>query len=96
MLTPTDYPDELQKPQRRSAEGADVSCGKIIDFFAAKEALRAEAKALEKQIEVQQQIRVAARQRIRVHLPDPWEHVILLLLLVIAVVVGLLVISGFG
>jgi hypothetical protein len=96
MLTPTKNPDELQRPQRKRADGADVSCGKIIDFFAAKEALRAEVKALEKQLEIQQQIRVAAHQRIRVHIPDPWEHVILLVLLVVAVVVGLLVISGFG
>jgi hypothetical protein len=96
MLTPPNYPNEQQRQQRKSADGADVSCGKIIDFFAAREALRAEVKALEKQLEIQQQIRVAPRQRIRVHLPDPWEHVILFLLLVIAVVVGLLVISGFG
>jgi hypothetical protein len=96
MLMPPNDLEDLQRPQRTSAEGADASCGKIIDFFAAKEALRAEAKALEKQMEMQQQIRAAARQRMRVYLPDPWEYIILLLLLVVAVAVGLLVISGFG
>jgi hypothetical protein len=58
--------------------------------------MRSDARSAAEQAEFHQQIRAAARDKKRIHLFDPWEDVMLLLLLVAAIVLGLLVISGFG
>ena len=92
----TETSHDTEKSRRSSSEKQEISSGKIIDFFAAKEALRSEATSTDKQTELQQQIRTATRQKRRIHLSDPWEDVMLLILLMAAVVLGLLVISGFG
>lgn len=68
---------------------------KIIDFFAAREALRAEAKSLA-QIKVHQaRYRAARRPRRQVHLFDLAED-FLFLVLIAAAILGLLAIAGFG
>lgn len=93
MLT-TEPSEDLQKCHGNSTEKS--ASGKIIDFFAAREALWSEAKSADEQAELQQQIRPETQRKRRVFLSDPWEDVMLLLLLIAAVVLGLLVISGFG
>jgi hypothetical protein len=85
-----------QKSQGNPSESGEISSGKIIDFFAASEALQSEARLVDEQAWLQQQINSATYQKKHIHLSDPWEDVMLLLLLVAAVVLGLLVISGFG
>ena len=85
-----------QKCQGNPSESGEISSGKIIDFFAAREALQSEARLVDEQAWLQQQINSATYQKKRIHLSDPWEDVMLLMLLVAAVVLGLLVISGFG
>jgi hypothetical protein len=95
MIT-TETSQNVQRPKGISSENQETSSRKIIDFFAAREALRSEAKSVDKQAELQQQLRSEAGPMRHVHLPDPLEDAMLLLLLVAAVVLGLLVISGFG
>lgn len=95
MLT-TETSNDDARSQRGPSEDHGISRDKIIDFFAAREALRSEARSADKQRELQQQIRAEARRARRIQLSDPWENVMLLLLLVAAVALGLLVISGFG
>jgi hypothetical protein len=85
-----------QKYQGNPSESEEISSGKIIDFFAAREALQSEARSVDEQTGLQQQIHSATHQKKRIQLSDPWEDVMLLLLLVAAVVLGLQVISGFG
>jgi hypothetical protein len=85
-----------QKYQGNPSESGEISTGKIIDFFAAKEAVQSEARLVDEQAWLQQQINSATYQKKRIHLSDPWEDVMLLMLLVAAIVLGLLVISGFG
>ncbi len=92
----TETSHDTERSRRSSSEKQEISSGKIIDFFAAKETLRSEARSTDKQTELQQQIRAATRQKRRIHLSDPWEDAMLLILLMAAVVLGLLVISGFG
>jgi hypothetical protein len=93
----TETSHDNERSQRSPPEDQGISRGKIIDFFAAREALRSEARSADRQRELQQQIRAAARRQARrIQLSDPWENVMLLLLLVAAVALGLLVISGFG
>jgi hypothetical protein len=58
--------------------------------------MRSDARSAAKQAEFHQQIRAAARDNRRIQLFDPWEDVALLLLLVAAIILGLLIISGFG
>ena len=89
-------PEKVEKSQGNSPENGECSAGKIIDFFAAREALRSDARSAAEQAEFHQQIRAAARDNRRIHLFDPWEDVMLLLLLVAAIILGLLIISGFG
>jgi hypothetical protein len=85
-----------QKCQGNPSESGEISSGKIIDFFAAREALQSEARFVDEQTLLQEQINSATYQKKRIHLSDPWEDVMLLMLLVAAIVLGLLVISGFG
>jgi hypothetical protein len=89
-------PEKVEKSHGNSPENGECSAGKIIDFFAAREALRSDARSAAEQAEFHQQICAATRNKDSVHLSDPWEDFLLLLLLVAAVVLGLLVISGFG
>ena len=95
MLT-NETSEDTHKCQGNPSESGEISTGKIIDFFAAKEALQSEARLVDEQTWLQQQINSATYQKKRIHLSDPWEDVMLLMLLVAAIVLGLLVISGFG
>ena len=95
MLT-SETSEDVQKRQGNCPENREISSGKIIDFFTARAALRSSARSSAEQVEFHQQVRAAARHKKSVHLFDPWEDVMLLLLLIAAVVLGLLVISGFG
>jgi hypothetical protein len=95
MLT-SESSEEIEKSQENSSESAESSPGKIIDFFVAREVLRSDARSAAEQAELQRQIEAAVRHKSRVHLYDPWEDILLLLSLIAAVVLGLLVISGFG
>ncbi len=95
MLT-NETSEDVHKCQGNPPESGEISSGKIIDFFAAREALESEAGSVDEQTGLQQQIDSATPQKKRIHLSDPWEDVMLLILLVAAIVLGLLVISGFG
>ena len=95
MLT-TETSEDVRKSHGNSPEEGEIPSGKIVDFFAAREAMRSDARSAAEQAEFHQQIRAAARDHRRIHLFDPWEDVMLLLLLVAAIVLGLLIISGFG
>jgi hypothetical protein len=88
--------EEVEKSPGSSPENRESSAGKIIDFFAAREALQSDARSAAEQAEFHQQIGAAARDKGSVHLSNPWEDLMLLLLLIAAVVLGLLIISGFG
>jgi hypothetical protein len=80
----------------RVNKGSVSSSGKIIDFFAAREALWSEARSADEQAERQLQVRAATRQRRRVHLSDHREDILLVLLPIGAVILVILIISGFG
>jgi hypothetical protein len=67
---------------------------KIIDFFAAREALQSAARSADKEAELRRHIRAIARQK--KHVCDPFEDLMFLVLLMAAAVLGLLAISGFG
>jgi hypothetical protein len=95
-LLTTETSEDVQKCQGNPAESGEISSGKIIDFFTAREALQSEARSVDEQTGLQQQIHTATYQKKPIHLSDPWEDVMLLMLLVAAIVLGLLVISGFG
>jgi hypothetical protein len=95
MLT-NESSEDVHKCQGNTSESGEISSGKIIDFFAAREALQLEARSVDEQTGLQQQIDSATHQKKRIHLSDPWEDVMLLMLLVAAIVLGLVVISGFG
>jgi hypothetical protein len=88
--------EDAHKCQGNASESGEISSGKIIDFFAAREALKSAAWSVDEQTRLQQQIDSATHQKGRIHLSDAWENSMLLMLLVAAVVLGLLVISGFG
>jgi hypothetical protein len=95
MLT-NETSQDVHKCQGNPSESGEISSGKIIDFFAAREALQSEARSIDEQTGLQQQIDSATDQKKHIHLSDPWEDVMLLMLLVAAIALGLLVISGFG
>jgi hypothetical protein len=67
---------------------------KIIDFFAAREALQSATRAADKEAELRRQIRTIARQN--KHVLDPFEDLMFLVLLMAAAVLCLLAIAGFG
>jgi len=75
---------------------------KIIDFFSARQSLleeaRAkEAKAKDRSLDLEEAVRaIADRTHRRIDLPDPFTDALLMLVLAAAVLLGLLVISGFG
>jgi hypothetical protein len=95
MLT-NETSEDAHKCQGNASESGEISSGKIIDFFAAREARQSAAWSVDEQNRLQQQIDSATHQKGRIHLSDPWEDSMLLMLLVAAVVLGLRVISGFG
>jgi hypothetical protein len=82
--------------------GTDLQREKIIDFFSARrslleEARAKEAKAKEISLDLEEAVRaIADRTQRRIDLPDPFTDALLMLALAAAVLLGLLVISGFG
>ncbi|MBV8812943.1 MAG: hypothetical protein JO271_00510, partial [Verrucomicrobia bacterium] len=76
--------------------------GKILDFLYARPTLLEEAKAKEakaknQSLDLEEAVRaIGDRTQWRIDLPDPFTDALLLLVLAAAVLLGLLVISGFG
>jgi hypothetical protein len=85
-----------------STGGTDLQHGKIIDFFSARRSLLEEARAKEakskdQSLDLEEAVRtIADRTHWRIDLPDPFTDALLMLVLAAAVLLGLLVISGFG
>ena len=78
-------------------ELSDRQHGKIIDFFSARRILYEEAKAKDLGADLEEAVRLMADRNLqRINLPDPFTDALLLLSLAAAVLLGLLVISGFG
>ena len=70
---------------------------KIIDFFAARRTLLEEAKKEDQIFGLHETVRLALDHKTRqVRLPDSLTDALLVLVLAAVVLLGLLVISGFG
>ena len=93
-MTTYELPHDVSKSKSRQAENQQIPATKIIDFFAAREALRSEARFAGQRKAHQARLRAAARQE-KV-LFDAFENALFLLLLTASAVLGLLAISGFG
>jgi hypothetical protein len=89
-----EIPHNVSKSGSSSSENPQIAAPKIIDFFAAREALRAEARFAAQRKASQARHRAAARQQ--KHVFDLFEGLMFLLLLMAAAVLGLIAISGFG
>jgi hypothetical protein len=88
-----DIPKNASKSE--AEDNQQIPAPKIIDFFAAREALRSEAKSVV-QIKAQQaRYHAAGRPRKQVRLFDLVED-FLFIVLIAAAILGLLAISGFG
>jgi hypothetical protein len=93
-MTTYEIPHDVSKSERSSCGNQQIPAAKIIDFFAAREALRSEARfAAERKINLAR-LRALARQEKVVF--DALENALFLLLLAASAVLGLLMISGFG
>jgi hypothetical protein len=87
-----DTPKNASKPEAR--DNRQIPAPKIIDFFAAREALRSEAKSVV-QIKAHAKYHAAGRPKKQVRLFDLAED-FLFIVLIAAAILGLLAISGFG
>jgi hypothetical protein len=96
MFTTDD--SKLSKLASSTTPGAtDLQPGKIIDFFSARQTLLEEAKVKDQSLDLEEAVRaISNRTQWRIDLPDPFTDALLLLVLAAAVLLGLLVISGFG
>jgi hypothetical protein len=95
MIT-TEQPESARTTSNK-AGGADLRSEKIIDFFTARRALLEETEAEDRLLGLQETVRLAAEQRRRyIRLPDPFADTLLLFIFAAAVLLGLLVIAGFG
>ena len=93
-MTTYEIPRDVSKSERSSGGNQQIPAAKIIDFFAARETLRSEARfATERKINLAR-LRAMARQEKVVF--DALENALFLLLLAASAVLGLLTISGFG
>jgi hypothetical protein len=93
-MTTYEIPRSISKSERRSCANQQIPAAKIIDFFAAREALRSEARFAAQRKANQARMRTLARQEKVVF--DALENALFLLLLAASAVLGLLAISGFG
>jgi hypothetical protein len=87
-------PHNVSKSESSRSGNQQIPPAKIIDFFAAREALRSEARFAAQRKASQSRLRAAARQQKIVF--DAFENAMFLLLLAASAVLGLLAISGFG
>jgi hypothetical protein len=94
---------EVSKLTHSATPGSsNLHHGKIIDFFSARRTLLEEAKAKEvnaknQSLDLEEAVRaIGNKTQWRIDLPDPFTDALLLLVLAAAVLLGLLVISGFG
>ena len=83
-------------PKSEAGKNQQIPAPKIIDFFAAREALRSEARSAVQRKARQARFRAAAGLRNEVRVFDLVEDFLFLLLLIAAAVLGFLAISGFG
>jgi hypothetical protein len=93
-MTTYQLPPDISKSKSSSTENQQIPAVQIVDFFAAREALRSEARAVAQRKAHQARIRAAARQEKVVF--DAFETALFLLLLTASAVLGLLAIAGFG
>jgi hypothetical protein len=89
-----EIPHNVSKSEFSRSTDQQIPAAKIIDFFAAREALRSEARFIAQRKASQARLRAAARQQKVVF--DAFETALFLLLLTASAVLGLLAISGFG
>jgi hypothetical protein len=93
-MTTYELPPDVLKSKSSYTEKEQIPAAKIVDFFAAREALRSEARAIAQRKAYQARLRAAARQEKVVF--DAFEDLLFLLLLTASAVLGLLAIAGFG
>jgi hypothetical protein len=94
IMTIYQIPRNASKSESCRSENQQIPAAKIIDFFAAREVLRSEARSAAQRKVSQATFRAAARREKVVF--DAFENAMFLLLLTAAAVLGLLAISGFG
>jgi hypothetical protein len=93
-MTTYELPPNISKSKSSYTENQQIPAAKIIDFFAAREALRSEARFAAQRKAHQARLRAAARQQKVIF--DAFENALFLLLLTASAVLGLLAIAGFG
>jgi len=93
-MTIYEMPHPVSRSKSDPSQNQKIPAAKIIDFFAAREALRSEARFAAQRKASQARLRAAARRQKVVF--DAFENALFLLLLAASAVLGLLVISGFG
>jgi hypothetical protein len=93
-MTINEIPHRVSRPNSDPFPNQKIPAAKIIDFFAAREALRSEARFAAQRKASQARLRAAARRQKVVF--DAFENALFLLLLTASAVLGLLAIAGFG
>jgi hypothetical protein len=93
-MTNYQIPPIVSQSKSNPSESQQIPATKIIDFFAAREALRSEARFAAQRRARHASLRAAARRQKVVF--DALENALFLLLLTASTVLGLLAISGFG
>ena len=93
-MTVYELPRRVSRPDSGASQNQKIPAAKIIDFFAAREALRSEARFAAQRKASQASLRASARREKVVF--DALENALFLLLLAASAVLGLLAISGFG
>jgi hypothetical protein len=93
-MTVYELPRQVSRPNFGPSQNQKIPAAKIIDFFAAREALRSEARFAAQRKASQASLRAAARREKVVF--DALENALFLLLLTASAVLGLLAIAGFG
>jgi hypothetical protein len=93
-MTIYEIPHQVSKSESNPSENQQIPATKIIDFFAAREALGSEARLTAQTKASLARLRTAARQQKVVF--DAFENAMFLLLLTASAVLGLLAIAGFG
>ncbi len=97
-MTVYELPRRVSRPDSGASQNQKIPAAKIIDFFAAREALRSEARFAAQRKASQASLRAAVRAAARRQkvIFDALENALFLLLLTASAVLGLLAIAGFG
>lgn len=90
-MTIYQIPHRVSRPNSNPSQNQKIPAAKIIDFFAAREALCSEAR-----FAAQRKARLRAAARRQKVVFDAFENALFLLLLTASAVLGLLAIAGFG